>query len=268
MKARILVAIVGIPALLGAIWQGFPSLTIVVGVAALIGIWEFHRMAKGWGAAPYWPYGILWTVLFVVHAQLAADNGNFSIFLIAGGLAPLLAFALLRRSRASFQNCLHTALGPLYVGFLLSHALLLREGAAGLEDGRDWLLYALFVTFAADTGAFFIGKFLGRNKMAPEISPGKTWEGFVGGLAGAAGVSVGLTALLGLPCSLPCQIVFGLLLGTVAPLGDLAQSYMKRRAGVKDSGVLLPGHGGILDRMDSLLATLPVTFYVAAYIIV
>ena len=103
--------------------------------------------------------------------------------------------------------------------------------------------------------------------MAPDISPGKTWEGFAGGLVAAAGASIGLTALLGLPCSVPCQIAFGLLLGTVAPLGDLAESWMKRRAGVKDSGVIVPGHGGILDRMDSLLVTLPVTFYVAAYII-
>lgn len=267
MKARILVAIVGIPVLLAAIWQGFPALTIVVGVAALIGLWEFHRMAKAWGASPYLPYSLLWTVLFIAHAQLAADHGNFSIYLIAGGILPLLAFTLLRRNRSTFKNCLHTALGPLYVGFLLSHALLLREGVGGLEDGRDWLLYALFITFAADTGAFFIGKLLGRRKMAPEISPGKTWEGFIGGLAGAAGVSLGLTALLGLPMSIPCQIALGLLLGIVAPLGDLAESYMKRRANLKDSGVIVPGHGGILDRMDSLLVTLPVTFYVAAYII-
>lgn len=267
MKARILVALVGIPVLLGAIWVGFPALTLVVGVAVLIGLWEFNRMAKAWGAAPYWPYSLLWTVLFVVHAQLAADHGNFSIYLIAGGLAPLLVIVLVGRNRETFQNCLHTALGPLYVGFLLSHGLLLREGAAGLEEGRDWLLYALFVTFAADTGAFFVGKLLGRHKMAPTISPGKTWEGFVGGLAFTAGASVGLTALLDLPMSIVCQLSLGLLLGTVAALGDLAESYMKRRANLKDSGVIVPGHGGILDRMDSLLATLPVTFYVAAYII-
>lgn len=267
MKARILVAIVGIPALLGAIWVGFPALTIVVGVAALIGLWEFHRMAKGWGASPYLPYSLLWTALFIAHAQLASDHGNFSIFVIAGGFLPLLALALIRRNRSTFKNCLHTALGPLYVGFLPSHAILLREGAAGLEYGRDWLLYALFITFAADTGAFFVGKFLGRHKMAPTISPGKTWEGFFGGLVGAAGVSVGLTALFGLPIYIVCQIALGLLLGIVAALGDLAESYMKRRANRKDSGVIVPGHGGILDRMDSLLATLPVTFYVAAYII-
>ena len=266
MKARILVAIVGIPALLGAIWLGFPYLTIIVGLAALIGLWEFHRMAKAWGASPYLPYSLIWTILFIAHAQLAADHGNFSILLIAGGLAPLLAFALLRRNHATFQNCLHTAIGPLYVGFLLSHALLLREGAAGLEDGRSWLLYALLITFAADTGAFFVGKLTGRHKMAPTISPGKTWEGFAGGLTFAAAASVGVTTLLELPMSLPCQITLGLLLATVAALGDLAESWMKRRANLKDSGILLPGHGGILDRMDSLLAVLPVTFYAAAYI--
>ena len=267
MKARILVALVGIPALLGAVWVGFPALTLIVGIAALVGLWEFNRMAKAWGADVYWPLAFLWTALFVAHGQLAAQHGNFSIYLIAGGLALLLILALARRTRATLKNCLHTAIGPLYVGFLLSHALLLREGAAGLADGRDWLLYALLMTFAADTGAFFVGKFLGRHRMAPTISPGKTWEGFGGGLALAVGVSVGLSALFGLPISIPCQIALGLLLSIVAPLGDLAESYMKRRAGVKDSGIIVPGHGGILDRMDSLLVTLPVTFYVAAYII-
>ena len=240
MKPRILVAIVGIPALIGAIWVGFPALTIVVGAAAFIGLWEFHRMAKAWNAAPYLPYSILWTGLFIVHSQLAADHGNFSPYLIAGGLVPLLIFALIRRNRPTFQNCLHTAIGPLYVGFLLSHALLLREGAAGLEDGRAWLLYALLITFAADTGAFFVGKLLGRRKMAPTISPGKTWEGFAGGLAAATGASIGLTALLDLPISLPYQLSLGLLLAIVAALGDLAESWMKRRANLKDSGVLLP----------------------------
>lgn len=267
MKARILVGIVGVPALLAAVWLGAPLLTAVVAVAALIGLWEFHRMAKAWDAAPYLPYSLLWTALFVANGQLAAQHGNFSPYIIAGGLIPLLAFTLVRRNPTTFKNCLHTALGPLYIGFLLSHALLLREGAAGLEDGRGWLFYALLITFAADTGAFFVGKLLGRHKMAPTVSPGKTWEGFAGGLACTAAASVGLTALLDMPMSLTCQIALGLLLGIVAPLGDLAESFMKRRANVKDSGVLLPGHGGILDRMDSLLVVLPVTFYVAAYII-
>ena len=267
MKARIIIAAVGVPVLLGAIWAGFPFITIVVGAAALIGLWELNRMAKAWGAAPYWIYSLIWTVLFIVNGQLAAEHGNFSVILIAAGIVPLLAFALIRRNSHNFRRCLHTAIGPLYIGFLLSHALLLREGVAELDDGRGWLLYALFMTFAADTGAFFVGKLIGRHRMAPGISPGKTWEGFAGGLLCAVGASAGLAALLNLPGSILTQLVIGLLLATVAALGDLAESWMKRHANVKDSGAILPGHGGILDRMDSLLATLPVTFYVAAYII-
>ena len=84
----------------------------------------------------------------------------------------------------------------------MSHALLLREGAAGLEDGRAWLFYALLMTFAADTGAFFVGKLVGRHRMAPTVSPGKTWEGFAGGLVFAVGASVGLSSLLDLPVSI------------------------------------------------------------------
>ena len=104
MKARILVGIVGVPALLGAIWVGFPALTVVVGVAALVGLWEFNRMAKAWGAGTFWPYAFLWTTLFVVHGQLAAQHGNFSIYLLAGGLSPLIVFALARRNRPTSRK--------------------------------------------------------------------------------------------------------------------------------------------------------------------
>ena len=133
MKARILVGIVGVPALLGAVWMGFPALTVVVGVAAVVGLWEFNRMAKAWGADAFWPYAFLWTTLFVVHGQLAAQHGNFSIYLLAGGLSPLIVFALARRNRSTFKSCLHTAIGPLHVGFLLSHAC---SCVRGLQDWR------------------------------------------------------------------------------------------------------------------------------------
>ena len=111
-----------------------------------------------------------------------------------------------------------------------------------------------------DTAAYAVGKVLGKRLLAPRVSPGKTWEGTAGGLLGGVGAALGLTLILELPVALWQAGVFGLLLGVAAVLGDLAESALKRAAGAKDSGALVPGHGGILDRMDSLLATITVTY--------
>ncbi len=268
MKARLLVSLVGIPALLGILWAGFPFLTILVAGAALVGLWEFHRLALALKARPNLPLGALWTLAFVVNGQIASQHGSLAPHIIGAGLIVTLAWALARRRGASFlRSWLLTAAGPLYVGFLLSHALLLREGGNGLYDGRAWLLYALFATFATDTGAYLVGRAFGRHRLAPTISPSKTWEGALGGLVLAAGASMGLCALLDLPVATWLQPVLGLALGVVAQGGDMLESLLKRRAGVKDAGGLLPGHGGLLDRMDSLLLTIPVTHYSLALVL-
>ncbi len=268
MKARLLVSLIGIPALLGVLWAGFPFTSVLVGAVALAALWEFYGLAKTLGKRVHWPLGVLWTVLFVVNGQLAAQEGNFAPHLIGAGLLIILAWTLIQRWRRSFADSwIFTSAGPLYVGFLLSHALMLREGGNGVYDGRDWLLYVLLMTFAADTGAFLVGRALGKHKMVPVVSPGKTWEGFAGGLVAAVGASMGLSAILDLPITMPEQALLGLLLGVVVPMGDFAESVLKRRAGVKDSGVLVPGHGGVLDRIDSLLITVPVTYYSVTRII-
>jgi phosphatidate cytidylyltransferase len=270
LKARLLVGLAGVPALLGVLWAGFPFLTILVGLVALWGLREFYSLARGTGARVSLTLGAIWTALFVASGQLTAQEGNLAPHLIGGGLLVTLVWTALtaRSSKGGFlQSWLFTSAGPLYVGLLLSHALMLREAGDGLYDGRNWLLYALLVTFATDTGAFFTGKALGRHKMVPAISPGKTWEGAVGGLVWAVAASVTLAALLDLSMSVGWQVSLGLILGVAAQLGDLTESLLKRKAGVKDAGALLPGHGGLLDRMDSLVVTLPVTYYLISLII-
>jgi phosphatidate cytidylyltransferase len=124
-----------------------------------------------------------------------------------------------------------------------------------------WLILAIVPTWAADIGAYVIGSKLGRRKIAPRISPAKTWEGTIAGVAAAALVAVGVGALFGLPRA--SVAVAAVALGPVAFLGDLAESALKRHAGVKDSGTMLPGHGGILDRVDSLLAVGPLVAILA-----
>ena len=153
-------------------------------------------------------------------------------------------------------------LGPVYIGFLLGHGLSIRDlsGDAG-DFGRSWLLFTLLVVFACDTGAFAAGRLAGRHRMAPRVSPNKTWEGAAGGFA----ASVGAALLVGLAFDLTVpvwqQALIGAVASVAAQVGDLFESALKRAANVKDSGSIMPGHGGILDRMDSILFALPAVFY-------
>ena len=137
----------------------------------------------------------------------------------------------------------------------------------GYELGRSWLLFALLTTFAADSGAYFVGRLIGRHKMAPNLSPGKTWEGAAGGLAAAITAALLMPLLpneyLNLQLTWWQPALIGAAVGIAAPAGDLLESALKRRAGVKDAGHLFPGHGGMLDRLDSLLLTLPLIYYLA-----
>ena len=157
---------------------------------------------------------------------------------------------------------LFLVLGPVYVGFLLGHGLALRDlSGDGDNLGRSWLLFTLLVVFACDTGAYAIGRLLGRHRMAPKVSPNKTWEGAAGGFIASIGVAllVGVVFDLGLP--LWQQAMVGAVASVAAQLGDLAESSLKRAANVKDSGSIMPGHGGILDRLDSILFALPAVYY-------
>ena len=129
----------------------------------------------------------------------------------------------------------------------------------GLDDGRNWVFLALATTFASDTTAFFVGRALGRHKLAPAISPGKTWEGAIAGVIAAIIVSLFFTRLL--PISYVQALTLGLLVSIFGQLGDLVESLLKRNMGVKDSGKLFPGHGGALDRLDSVVFASVVVYY-------
>jgi phosphatidate cytidylyltransferase len=154
-----------------------------------------------------------------------------------------------------------TVFGCIYVGCLFSFSGLLRT----LDRGHFWVFLTAGTTFLADTGAYFIGHLWGRHKLAPLVSPGKTVEGLIGGILASA-----LAALI-------CRFVFwgefplrhclilSLLVGLVGPLGDLSESLIKRSVGVKDSGQMIPGHGGLLDRLDALLFTAPLVYYYAVF---
>ena len=226
------------------------------------------------------PLGMFWVAALILGGWVANSASQFwtlSLLISAAGtfLAILWLLAFYRGRRLT-ETAAWLSGGPLYIGVLLAHIPLLSQlGTTGVltdygygyELGRSWLLFALLTTFAADSGAYFIGRLIGRHKMAPHLSPGKTWEGAAGGLAAALTAAILLPLLpneyLNLQLDWWQPALIGAALGSAAPAGDLLESALKRRAGVKDAGKLFPGHGGMLDRLDSLLLTLPLTYYLA-----
>lgn len=175
--------------------------------------------------------------------------------------AVALAVAAAEFARMGFEP-IRTLAAIAYVALLGSTIILLRE----LDNGRDWVYLALFSTFAVDTAAYFTGRAIGRHTMAPAISPKKTWEGFAGGYAGGFAAVLLLNHFLGLRIDAATAILIGATLPAAAAAGDLFESWVKRRAGVKDASGLIPGHGGVLDRLDSLLFVFPVVWVVARWV--
>jgi phosphatidate cytidylyltransferase len=185
---------------------------------------------------------------------------------VAPMVAVFLALSLLAAVKstpgANFDRWSLVVAVTFYVGWLGSYFGLLRFG----NNGRDWVLVLLFVTFASDTGAYAVGRLFGRHKLAPQISPAKTIEGAFGGLIASAAVAVLAGALLRLHGSPWRMLALGLAVSVAAQLGDLAESALKRRLEIKDAGSLVPGHGGLLDRLDSLLFTGAVVYYAVRWI--
>ncbi len=257
---RLISAALGLPILLGAIWAGPPLFSFLAAGAAAVAAWELTRMANNVGKHPPTLVTITWAIALVVVGHVLAED--FSPRDTTRGLVAAVAFAYVTwqvryaRSRVRGSD-LRIAVGiALYTGGLLAFAPLLR----GLEQGREWSLLALLVTFASDTSAFYVGRKVGRTPLAPAVSPGKTREGAAGGLAGAVIACAAIAGLLRLPVGLPSRVILGLLIGVAAQLGDLAESWMKRAAKVKDSGTLIPGHGGVLDRLDSIVPNLALMY--------
>ena len=260
LKKRVITALWGIPLLIAALWfdQPLPWFTLLVAIWGLLAVFEFYKMVAGAKAPPLTYFGLIWTLLFILSPHF-----NYAVtipLLLTSAVVLSLIWLLLRpQKEGAFIGWAWTIAGILYVGWLLSHFVALR----GLDDGRNWVFLALFATFGSDTAAFFTGRALGRHHLAPSISPGKTWEGTIAGVLGA--IIVGLLFTIPSPLSLPLgygqAILLGLLISIFGQLGDLAESLLKRNMGVKDSGRLLPGHGGALDRIDSVVFAGIVVYY-------
>src|SRR5574337_18211 len=257
---RILSAAVLLPAFLLLVQFGTAfHFFLLVALAILIGLYEFYGMAKAGGWHPLTPLGMGCGVALSCIEFFGAPT-PWLISSVAGTIVLLLISLLggTDQKEATSRGAI-TLFGLIYVAVLLSFPALLRT----MELGRTYIFYLVFVTWAGDTGAFYVGSTMGKRLLCPSISPRKTVEGSVGGLICSVAAS-GLARLWFWEGLGAVEIVvMGVGLGLMGQVGDLCESMLKRSFGVKDTGVLIPGHGGILDRVDSLLFTAPVLYMVA-----
>ena len=268
LRQRVVTSVIAIPIIAALIWFGAPWFTLLGVGWGLGAVHEFYGIIKRARAiSPLTWFGMGWVVLFIISPHFEsiphlAGVSPVSLILTTGVILPLL-FLLWRRGKENaFADWAWTIGGILYIGWLLSNMVSLRY----LPDGREWVFLAILCTFASDSSAYLVGRVLGRHKMAPYISPKKTWEGAAAGVVGAVLGAIILGFLFDLPLSFWQIPLLGFLISIMGQLGDLVKSLFKRNMVIKDSGNVLPGHGGFLDRMDSLAFAGVTVYYFALFI--
>lgn len=274
---RWLTAVIVIPIVLVLVWFGGWVAFAGAMLAMAISLSELYYMIRHAGHRPLIAVSAGLSLLFLVAAMMPAQR--LLILEVGLSVVVLASFPVLflrQQLEGTIIDWSLTLAIAIYLGWPMSCLLLLRGNdpatiqflpafALHLSRGSWWLLTALLGVWGFDSAAFFSGRYVGRHRLAPHISPGKTWEGVAGGLVVAVLATVFCTVLpLGVPWYL--AIVMGLLIGIAAVLGDLAESLIKRQFHVKDSGQIMPGHGGMLDRIDSLLFVVIVVFLFAQFI--
>ena len=266
MLTRIITGVVGIALAAFAIMQGGWLYAIFAIVLSFVAWHEYASAFDHLGKPLARLVGFIAISLFGTAAWLWGSAWLVAIATFAALL--VFAEAVFRHETFAVDQACFSIAGIVYVGFSFAHLILLRflaqdvvlaTPAGDMTLGCAFLWIMFLGTWSSDTFAYFAGSFFGRRKLCPAISPKKTVEGFLGGLVGTTAVVAALGCALGF--SVPLMALLGVLLALVATVGDLAESVIKRYAGVKDSGRLIPGHGGVLDRFDSAMFTAPFVYY-------
>ena len=262
---RWLTGLIALPILIFLIYKGGIYFSLLIGGAAFISLWEYYRIVLQTHARLIEGIPVVGMVtgLLIIYAtdQNALDwvIGLLALNLIVTAVISVFKF---KHSMAVLDVIQKQLQGIVYIPILMSFLILIRNGAEGMQ----WIFFLLCIVFAGDTAALYTGTFWGRHKLCPSVSPGKTIEGAIGGLIANAAVGA-LAKLLLLPTLAWTMVIpFCLIIGITAQVGDLFESELKRASNVKDSGVLLPGHGGFLDRIDALLFAAPVAYLFKVYI--
>ena len=257
---RIITGLVALPFLIYLIAKGGLAFFILVLIAGLLALWEYLKIIC---ARPPRPAVSVLNILALIMAAFilwAAFKARFDFIVlilaadvVLAGIAALVRYPV---DKAVFDAVVKQAAGLLYVPVLLGHILMLRNGT----DGMIWVFLLISLVFSNDIGAFYAGTFFGKHKLCPAVSPGKTIEGSLGGLSACFAVGIAFRGFLfpGLHWGLFLLTVF--CIGIAGPAGDLFESVIKRGGNIKDSGNILPGHGGLLDRIDALLFATPVAY--------
>jgi phosphatidate cytidylyltransferase len=269
---------------------GDAPLAALLAICGALGAWEFFRIARADGFTPFDEVGIALAGLIplAVHAQYRGFDLPL-IALAAAAFLMVLGATIWRRGVDGMPAgaAAATIFGALYTGGMLSFAYALRYhpyafadaqlssfGGIAVPSGALLLMLPVLTTWASDTGAYAVGRLFGRHKLIPTVSPGKTVEGAVGGLVASVIVAWAFANAVLRPAAqlgfrwYPWGIIaFGLAISLSAQVGDLAESLLKREAGVKDSSRIIPGHGGVLDRLDSLYFVLPVSYLLTGWLL-
>ncbi len=263
---RWITGLIALPFLIFLVYKGGVLFTILISIAGLVALWEYYRLVFNGEDKPIsniillWGYGINFAIIwstFLVGPNLSVSVIGLNLIVVA-----LISLFQFKTDQTVLDVVIKQLQGIIYIPVLLSFLVLIREGSSGMI----WVFVLLAVIFAGDTGAYYVGSYLGRHKLSPAVSPGKTIEGSIGGLAvnlvlGGVGKYFFLS---GLPWGL--SLLFFLTVGIAGQVGDLFESELKRSSGIKDSGGILPGHGGILDRIDALLFASPVAYIFIEYV--
>jgi phosphatidate cytidylyltransferase len=269
LTRRILFAVIAAPASIAIVYFGDWALAILLSVLAALAAWELFRFARESGAFPLEPAGIALAALvpIAIHAQRLGVY-TLTLTAIVAMILVLFASTIWLRGPAGkpLSSVAITAFGVLYAAlFSYVYALRYHNYAVGARAGTALAVLPVLLTWATDVGAYAVGRAFGRKKLIPSISPGKTVEGAVGGLGLAIVICLLYVRFILMPyaqlgLTIQGAVVFAVVISIAAQTGDLAESLLKREAGVKDSSRIIPGHGGILDRFDSLLFVLPIAF--------
>jgi len=272
LTQRVLTGVLGVPLLLFIFYKGGILFLILILAIIFFGQIEFFKLLRGRGIHSETLLGVISSLILGVAAYF-----GYLQFVAFFTVIMMLAFVLQLR-KPDLSNAVvelgTTVLGVIYLGWFLSHAILLRNIDAnpgikaytqteqGIRDtGFFYVVFVVACTFLNDTGAYFVGKFRGKRKLTLRISPGKTVEGTVGGIICSTITGGVVNLIFKSPLGDAWAFLFGFIIGVVAVFGDLVESLIKRSVGVKDAGGILPGHGGVLDRFDSLIAVFPVSYY-------
>lgn len=256
-----------IPVLVFAIYWDVWSVALVVAVASMIGLAELFTALTTQSVKAYAYVGYGYGLAIVATTYFAP--ASVEAVLVAGVVVSLIVMLRYAQHAHAYVGWALTMASVWYVAYLLSYVIRMRAMTTPLGDGifasviapgTAWIITTLASTWICDAFAYFSGRAFGKHLLAPHISPKKTWEGSIGGVVGAILTCMACVPLFGLPLPWWGALLIGVMTGIIGPLGDLAESLMKRQLGIKDLGALFPGHGGMLDRIDSVLFMVPIVY--------